>query len=40
MKSIVITQKVTSRESEAFKTYLKDVSKIKQLTPDEEFELA
>lgn len=40
MKSIVITQKVTSRESEAFKTYLKDVSKIKQLTADEEFELA
>jgi RNA polymerase primary sigma factor len=41
MKPITITTRITSRESEAFKRYLREVSDIKPFeTPEEEFECA
>lgn len=36
MKSLTISNLITSRENESFKKYLKEVSKIKPFTPEEE----
>ena len=36
MKSLTISNLITSRENESFKKYLKEVSKIKSFTPEEE----
>lgn len=36
MKSLTISNLITSRENESFKKYLKEVSKIKAFTPEEE----
>lgn len=36
MKSLSISNSITSRENESFKKYLKEVSKIKSFTPEEE----
>ena len=40
MKEVIIQARITSRDSEAFNRYLKDVDAIPVLTPDEETEVA
>jgi RNA polymerase primary sigma factor len=40
MKPLVITERITRRESDSFKKYLSEVDKIERLTTDEEFEVA
>jgi len=40
MRPLVITERITKRETGAFKKYLQEVSEIPTLTPDEEYELA
>ena len=40
MRILKIANKVTNRESESFKHYLRDISNIEMLTPEEEVELA
>lgn len=40
MRALVITERITKRETESFKKYLHEVDGIERLTPDEEFELA
>lgn len=39
MRILKIANKVTNRESESFKQYLRDISNIEMLTPEEEIEL-
>lgn len=40
MRALVITERITKRETESFKKYLQEVDNIDRLTPDQEYEIA
>ncbi len=40
IRPLVITERITKRETESFRKYLQEVDNIPRLTPDEEYEVA
>jgi len=40
MRPLVITERITKRETESFKKYLQEVDSIPRISPDEEFEIS
>ena len=40
MKSFTIKQSITNRDRDSVNLYLKDISHIKMLTPEEEYKIA